>query len=272
MVTAGGDGNLLFNVGPMPDGRIEPRQVARLKEMGQWLGQYGESIYGTRGGPFKPGAWGVSTCAGKTIYVHVFEWSEDTVVLPAIDREIISATLLGGGKLTVKHTNDGITIGVPKRSQKKIDTVVKLILDGSAESIAPVIVRSASVASGKKVSASNVYQDQVGQFGADKAVDDDDKSRWATDAGTKQAQLEVDLGESFVINKAIIKEAYAGRVRKFRLEYKADGKWVSFHEGTTIGERAVIGFEPVTARYVRLNILDATEGPTIWEFQLLSRK
>ena len=37
----------------MPDGRIEPRQVERLREMGQWLGQYGESIYGTRGGPFK---------------------------------------------------------------------------------------------------------------------------------------------------------------------------------------------------------------------------
>ena len=52
---AGGDGNLLFNVGPMPDGRIEPRQVERLKEMGAWLSKYGESIYGTRGGPFKPG-------------------------------------------------------------------------------------------------------------------------------------------------------------------------------------------------------------------------
>ena len=48
---AGGDGNLLFNVGPMPDGRIEARQVERLREMGAWLKQYGESIYATRGGP-----------------------------------------------------------------------------------------------------------------------------------------------------------------------------------------------------------------------------
>ena len=51
---AGGDGNLLFNVGPMPDGRIEPRQVERLEEMGEWLSKYGETIYGTRGGPWKP--------------------------------------------------------------------------------------------------------------------------------------------------------------------------------------------------------------------------
>lgn len=35
--SAGGDGNLLFNVGPKPDGSIEPLQVERLKEMGQWL-------------------------------------------------------------------------------------------------------------------------------------------------------------------------------------------------------------------------------------------
>ncbi len=54
VLSVSGDGNLLFNVGPMPDGRIEPRQVARLKEMGAWLKKNGESIYGTRGGPWKP--------------------------------------------------------------------------------------------------------------------------------------------------------------------------------------------------------------------------
>ena len=50
--TAGGDGNLLLNVGPMPDGRIEPRQVEVLKQIGEWMGKYGQTIYGTRGGPF----------------------------------------------------------------------------------------------------------------------------------------------------------------------------------------------------------------------------
>ena len=51
---AGGDGNLLFNVGPMPNGEIEARQVERLKEMGAWMKKYGETIYGTRGGPYMP--------------------------------------------------------------------------------------------------------------------------------------------------------------------------------------------------------------------------
>ena len=31
---AAGDGNLLFNVGPTPDGVIEARQIERLREMG----------------------------------------------------------------------------------------------------------------------------------------------------------------------------------------------------------------------------------------------
>jgi len=53
VLCAGGDGTLLFNVGPMPDGRIEPRQVERLKEMGAWLARYGDTIYRTRGGPWK---------------------------------------------------------------------------------------------------------------------------------------------------------------------------------------------------------------------------
>jgi alpha-L-fucosidase len=57
----------------MPNGEIEPRQVERLREMGAWLEKYGVTIYGTRGGPFLPGAWGASTRRGQTIYLHVMD-------------------------------------------------------------------------------------------------------------------------------------------------------------------------------------------------------
>ena len=83
---AGGDGNLLLNVGPMPTGAIEPRQVDRLKQMGQWLEKYGESIYGTRGGPYKPGKGIVSTRKGDTVYVHVLQWCDESIVLPRCRR------------------------------------------------------------------------------------------------------------------------------------------------------------------------------------------
>lgn len=74
---AGGDGNVLLNVGPRPDGVIDPLQANRLKEMGQWLAKYGESIYATRGGPYKPASWGVSTRKGNKVFLHVIKWPSD---------------------------------------------------------------------------------------------------------------------------------------------------------------------------------------------------
>jgi alpha-L-fucosidase len=81
--------NLLLNVGPMPDGRIEPRQVERLKEIGQWLAKYGESICGTRGGPFARGPWGASIHRGNKVYLHLLDPNMDVVKLPPLDRKTV---------------------------------------------------------------------------------------------------------------------------------------------------------------------------------------
>ena len=134
---AGGDGNLLFNVGPMPTGEIEPRQVERLKQMGQWLDKYGQSIYGTRGGPFKPGNGIVSTRKGDTIYVHVLQWHGDSIVLPALPKKVLSATLLTGGEVKLGEADGHVALTVPKAAQQEIDTIVALKLDGDAEEIPP---------------------------------------------------------------------------------------------------------------------------------------
>ena len=63
--SAGGDGNLLLNVGPMPTGEIEPRQVERLREIGDWLRINGESVYGTRGGAGTAAELGRNDTEGK---------------------------------------------------------------------------------------------------------------------------------------------------------------------------------------------------------------
>ena len=44
--------------GPRPDGTVQPEFVGRLKEVGEWLGKNGETVYGTRGGPLPPGRFG----------------------------------------------------------------------------------------------------------------------------------------------------------------------------------------------------------------------
>ena len=134
---AGGDGNLLLNVGPTPDGEIEARQVARLAEIGAWLRDYGESIYGTRGGPFKPGAQYATTRRGSAIYVHVFANAPEEVVLPALPRAIKSASVLKGGDVEWKAEGGGLRLALPGTLRHPIDTVVKLELDGPAMDIAP---------------------------------------------------------------------------------------------------------------------------------------
>jgi alpha-L-fucosidase len=81
---AGMNANFLLNVGPMPNGKIQPEFVERLHEMGKWLQQNGESIYATRGGPVPPQAWGVTTHSkdGKRIYIHVLDPKEKVIHLP----------------------------------------------------------------------------------------------------------------------------------------------------------------------------------------------
>lgn len=129
---AGRDGNLLLNVGPAPDGQIDPAQVRRLREMGQWLERYGVSIYGTRGGPFLPGDYGVSTFRDKTIYVHVLKWPGDKLVLPAIPAKVVRAVVLTGGEAVVSQTEGGIEIYIPVADRNTTDTIIELQLDQPA--------------------------------------------------------------------------------------------------------------------------------------------
>ena len=136
---AGGDGNVLLNVGPTPLGEIAPEQASRLKEMGAWLSKYGESIYGTRGGPYTPSTNVVSTRRGNTVYLHIIEWPDSGELrLPALPTKITSATLAGGGVVDVTPDGGDIVIKVAPGSRQEIDTIVILALDGSAMDIAPI--------------------------------------------------------------------------------------------------------------------------------------
>jgi alpha-L-fucosidase len=122
---------------------------------------------------------------------------------------------------------------------------------------------------GKPATASNVYKGQA-EYGAAAAVDDSPSTRWATDDGVTNAWLEVDLGAPQTFGRAVISAAYPelDRIRAFRIEYRDGDAWKTAHEGGRIGADLAVSFPPVTARQVRLHITEATEGPTIWEFQL----
>jgi len=140
----GRDGNMLLNVGPRADGVIDPPQAERLAEMGQWLSQYGESIYGTRGGPWLPGPYGVSTHNGKMVYVHVLQAPKDSsLVLPALPVRVLRAAVLHGADVAFEQTALTLTLKLPQGSTDAIDTVVKLELaePWTTSAVVPVAVQ-----------------------------------------------------------------------------------------------------------------------------------
>ncbi len=261
-------GNLALNTNPMPDGRIEPRQAGRYREIGRWLAQYGESIYGTRGGPFRSTTWGGTTHKGSTIYVHILRGRGERIKLPPIHRKIVAASLLTGGTPAVDKTDDAIEISVPKEHRRELDTIVVLTLDGPAADVKPGRLASGSLTLGKKAAASNVFQKSA-EFSPGKAVDDDLSTRWGCDWGTHSAWLEVDLGQPARFDRTYMSEPY-GRVQKFAIEVNENGRWRPVYQGKTIGEDFEARFPGVTARQVRLNLLETTDGPSIWEFQLFA--
>ncbi len=147
--TAGGDGNLLLNVGPMPDGRIEPRQADVLETVGAWMKINGESIYGTRGGPWKPTASLTSTRKGNFIYVHVLSNDIQRVELPAIPRKIKAVATLGGVKVQLEVLPGKIAMKLlPRRDP--VPTVIKLELDAPAANIAALDVPNESRSEDRK--------------------------------------------------------------------------------------------------------------------------
>lgn len=125
---AGYNANFLLNVGPMPNGRIQPEFVTRLHEVGQWLGKNGESIYGTRGGPVSPRPWGVTTTKGNKIYVHVLNWTDSVLAMPKLPAKVKSAKLLMDGRTLDFREDDkyGFLLTIPRDGVDPFDTVIVL--------------------------------------------------------------------------------------------------------------------------------------------------
>lgn len=272
VLCSGGDGNMLFNIGPEPSGAIDPAQVDRLKDIGRWMDKCGESIYATRGGPYKPTSYLASTRKANTVYLHVLSWPTDVLTLPALPAKILKSSLLTGGNVQVKQSDDAVEISVPKSDRQPIDTIVVLELDKPAIDIPPIAVaaHNHSLTAGKPATASNVYRNS-NDFAAKMAVDNDPSTRWATDENTNQCWLEVDLGKPETFDHAVIDECtdYGVRVKSFELQRQDGNNWVAFYKGQAMGKNLEVKFDPVTAQRVRL-VIEAQDGPTINEFHLFA--
>jgi alpha-L-fucosidase len=125
--TAGRNANLLLNVGPMPNGKIQQEFADTLKLVGKWLQVNGESIYGTRGNIIPPQPWGVLTGNGKFIYVHVLHTPQQPFVFIPFNQKISKAVLLNGNRaLKIKQQEEGLFIYPDLSDMSDMDTVIKL--------------------------------------------------------------------------------------------------------------------------------------------------
>ena len=127
--SAGYGANFLLNTGPMPNGKIQPENVDTLMIMGQWLGKYGETIYGTRKGPVSPAKWGSSTAKNGKVWIHVLDLKEETLSIGKLPKKLKSAKFFDDqSKVTFKETESGITLEIPNSKKKPIDTIILLEL------------------------------------------------------------------------------------------------------------------------------------------------
>jgi alpha-L-fucosidase len=126
---AGNNSNLLLNIGPMPNGVIQEEFVTRLHAVGEWLSKYGNSIYGTRGGPVAAGDWGVTTQKENKIFVHVLNWNAPLLALPPIPEKITSAKMLPDSSAAEFMQNaNGVILKLPAGKADEVDRVVVLTL------------------------------------------------------------------------------------------------------------------------------------------------
>ncbi len=120
------DGNYLLNVGPTGSGMMEERQVKRLAQVGEWLAEYGETIYSTRGGPFKPDRWGGTVYRDNTVYVHITDWTEDKISLLNINNKLVSFESPTSNNVSVTQLDKTIEIEVPLNERHNFDTIIEL--------------------------------------------------------------------------------------------------------------------------------------------------
>jgi alpha-L-fucosidase len=132
-------GNTLMNIGPMGDGRIDPKDMAILKGIGEWWRINGESIQGCDRSPLPVQTWGESTRKGNTLYLHVFDWPKDRkLVVGGLKSKVRAPKLLAESGDTIGYqrraralkSSDLVIEGLPLRARDQADSVIALPING----------------------------------------------------------------------------------------------------------------------------------------------
>ena len=129
LVRAAGKGaNLLMNIGPQPNGELPAVSVERLKGVGKWMAENGETIYGTTAGNVMSASWGTTTRKGNMLYVHLLSDQMPQFVTLPLTEKVLSSTLFHTNKKVKWEKIEGGIVLHTQNLQPSVDCIVALKL------------------------------------------------------------------------------------------------------------------------------------------------
>jgi alpha-L-fucosidase len=104
-------GNLLLNVGPTELGEIPVPSVDKLKEIGKWMNENGEAVYGTKASPYPyEFDWGAITVKGKKVYLHIQnnKWSAGSIQINGFKSKVKKVYLLSAPQCNIPFKQNSV--------------------------------------------------------------------------------------------------------------------------------------------------------------------
>jgi len=306
---AGGDGNLLLDFGPTDKGTIPPAVQTNYLAIGKWLQKYGQTIRGTRGGPYTPNHWGVSTRQGNTIYLHITQqWSGGVLNLPPLPAKITNVNVLTGGDATVTQSPKGLHIKMDKKFHAQPSTIIALTIDKPALDL-PVIrtpLEKSLTRDAKATASSEISKDGRGLALSvlEYSCEYDENGKpfkkkseaykklvaekpyfslkrghlwryWMAKTDDKKPWIALDLGTPKTFQRINFFEKF-NRIKRWELQIKKGDTWETIATGNELARLSIELPQPVTAQHIRLVISDyfsdtPNQGPGIREFDIFEK-
>ena len=123
--SSGYGSNFLLNVGPMPNGKIQPKHFSSLLRVGEWLDVYGETIYGSSKGPIPPNDSLVSTQKDGVVFLHLLDITDDKLEIKNFNGKISSIkNFINKDKIPFRVKKNTLVIDLQDQELDSISTVL----------------------------------------------------------------------------------------------------------------------------------------------------
>jgi len=288
---AGGNGNMLMNIGPDSLGIIPPDYAECLKNIGTWIAEHDDILYGTSCGPWKPTASYVSTMKERTVWILLHTGSD--ITLPFCDQYSIESITSDSGKdIQFAIGSDRITLDIPEDLEGVSNLALKVKFTDEVPATASLtpFCTSGSISYNCPCTASSSLSEKYLHNPAS-AFDDNPGTTWLTgrrtdsypeslygrienfsnssvidDAFDKNATLEVDLTS---IRSVTSLRVFTRSIwESASLEYLKEGEWIEVLRISPLDSDWEESFPAIPAQHWRLSLTGGHMGSGIEEFQL----